>query len=97
MCKAASVILTYLPPYSPDFNPIEQVFAQLKQWIKKNRILAPDFADFEDFLEMGLNEIASKAKGHFRKCMLAERTVPRDDEDMDGDLPENEDDNMYYN
>jgi transposase len=28
--EAAGAILLYLPPYSPDFNPIEQVFAKLK-------------------------------------------------------------------
>ena len=28
--EAAGAALRYLPPYSPDFNPIEQVFAKLK-------------------------------------------------------------------
>ncbi|APX86030.1 IS630 family transposase [Methylorubrum extorquens] len=28
--KAAGARLLYLPPYSPDFNPIEQIFAKLK-------------------------------------------------------------------
>ena len=28
--EAAGAELRYLPPYSPDFNPIEQVFAKLK-------------------------------------------------------------------
>ena len=26
----------YLPPYSPDLNPIEQVFAKLKQLLRKS-------------------------------------------------------------
>ena len=26
----------YIPPYSPDFNPIEEAFAELKQWLKKH-------------------------------------------------------------
>jgi len=25
----------FLPPYSPDFSPIEQVFAKLKAWLRK--------------------------------------------------------------
>ena len=29
--------LLYLPPYSPDLNPIEQVFAKLKALLRKNR------------------------------------------------------------
>ena len=28
--EAEGAVLRYLPPYSPDFNPIEQVFAKLK-------------------------------------------------------------------
>ena len=26
--------LLYLPPYSPDFNPIEQAFGKLKTWLR---------------------------------------------------------------
>src|SRR5258708_24873110 len=33
--EAAGADLLYLPPYSPDFNPIEQVFAQLKTLLRK--------------------------------------------------------------
>jgi transposase len=32
--KAGSSLL-YLPPYSPDLNPIEQVFAKLKSLLRK--------------------------------------------------------------
>ena len=27
--------LLFLPPYSPDFNPIEKAFAKLKAWLRK--------------------------------------------------------------
>ena len=30
------VKLVYLPPYSPDLNPIEEFFAKLKAFIKRN-------------------------------------------------------------
>jgi transposase len=33
--EAAGASLLYLPPYSPDFNPIEQVFAKLKALLRK--------------------------------------------------------------
>lgn len=33
--EAAGAQLVYLPPYSPDFNPIEQVFAKLKALLRQ--------------------------------------------------------------
>jgi transposase len=33
--QAAGAQWRYLPPYSPDFNPIEQVFAKLKTRLRK--------------------------------------------------------------
>src|SRR5437660_1115159 len=27
----------FLPPYSPDFNPIETVFSVIKSWLKRHR------------------------------------------------------------
>jgi transposase len=33
--EAAGASLLYLPPYSPDFNPIEKAFAKLKAMLRK--------------------------------------------------------------
>jgi transposase len=33
--EATGALLLYLPPYSPDFNPIEMAFAKLKAMLKK--------------------------------------------------------------
>src|ERR671914_481623 len=33
--RAAGASLLYLPPYSPDLNPIEQLFAKLKALLRK--------------------------------------------------------------
>jgi transposase len=35
MIDAAGGSLLYLPPYSPDFNPIENAFAKLKALLRK--------------------------------------------------------------
>ncbi len=35
MIEAAGATLRYLPPYSPDFNPIENAFAKLKAILRK--------------------------------------------------------------
>jgi transposase len=35
MIEAAGAALLYLPPYSPDFNPIENAFAKLKAHLRR--------------------------------------------------------------
>jgi transposase len=35
MIEAAGAILLFLPPYSPDFNPIENAFSKLKAHLRK--------------------------------------------------------------
>ena len=34
MIRNAGARLWYLPPYSPDLNPIEQAFAKIKHWMR---------------------------------------------------------------
>lgn len=43
--KSAKCNLLYLPPYSPDFNPIEQKWGHVKNQVKKIR------TKFENFVE----------------------------------------------
>ena len=37
--EQAGVKLVYLPPYSPDLNPIEEAFSKVKGWIRSNDIV----------------------------------------------------------
>jgi transposase len=30
------VRIEFLPPYSPDFNPIEEAFSKFKAWLRRN-------------------------------------------------------------
>ena len=70
LCAEAGVILVYLPPYSPDLNPIEEFFAELKAFIRRNwKVHQSSHEDFESFLEwcvQVVGERESSAKGHFR-------------------------------
>lgn len=34
MIEAAGATLLYLPPYSPDYNPIENMWSKVKQWLR---------------------------------------------------------------
>ena len=70
LCDDVGVLLDFLPPYSPDFNPIEEAFAELKAWMRKNNQLQDGFADFEGFLEAGLMYMANKLGNHFKSCHI---------------------------
>ena len=49
ICLDAEIKLEYLPLYSPDYNPIEEAFVELKAWMKKNYLLAEGYETFEGF------------------------------------------------
>ena len=42
------ILVLFLPPYSPDYNPIEKLWANMKRWLKKNM---RNYDSFEDALE----------------------------------------------
>jgi len=70
MCNEAGVQLVFLPPYSPDLNPIEESFAELKAWIRKNRDLATECTTYEEFLKLGLDYMSNKAGNHFIRAHI---------------------------
>jgi hypothetical protein len=74
MCRDAGVILVYLPPYSPDLNPIEEFFAELKAFIKKHwQIYKDRLGQGFDTLEWCIDVVGSNkrsARGHFRRAGL---------------------------
>ena len=51
LVESAKCRLLYLPPYSPDFNPIEQKWGHVKNAVKKIR---DNFENFTECLEMVL-------------------------------------------
>ena len=50
VCASAGVLIRYLLPHSPDFNPIEYSFHNLKSWIWRNWIHAKEYTNFGSFL-----------------------------------------------
>jgi transposase len=49
--EAEGYIVYFLPPYSPDFNPIELMFLVLKAWFQRNYIwTCSSFERFGDYL-----------------------------------------------
>ena len=65
--EQAGANLRFLPPYSPDFNPIEQVFAKLKAFL---RALKPrSFDQVSDFVAKALELFEpAECKHYVRHC-----------------------------
>jgi transposase len=70
LCEDANVKLEYLPPYSPDFNPIEEAFAELKAWIRRNNALVEAYESFDGFLNAALNSMTQRPGNHFRSAHI---------------------------
>ncbi len=51
--EAAGAELRFLPPYSPDFNPIEMAFSKLKAFLKKTAARTVD--DLWDAIAVGID------------------------------------------
>lgn len=67
LIESRGASLLYLPPYSPDFNPIEQAWSKLKQWLRgfKARLLD----QLEPALETAIATITTHdAQAFFRHC-----------------------------
>jgi transposase len=73
LCTDAGVTLVYLPPYSPDYNPIEEFFSELKAFVRKYWRLYLDTTDrshgaFRSSLGFCVLEVGKRkksAQGHF--------------------------------
>ena len=48
-----NVMILFLPPYSPDYNPIEKLWANMKRWLRKNMRC---YDSFEDALEAAIDK-----------------------------------------
>jgi DDE superfamily endonuclease len=69
MCEEAGVIIEYLPPYSPDYSPIEQSFHGMKSWMQRNQDLASTFGEwYEGFFTLAvINAVTpDQSRGYFR-------------------------------
>ncbi|KAF7335978.1 DDE family endonuclease [Mycena sanguinolenta] len=73
MCDAKGVKLLYLPPYSPDFNPIEECFSWIKHYIRRNGQEFRRIAEGDDkaapyvYLYDALSQVTAEAsRGWFR-------------------------------
>lgn len=59
--------LWYLPPYSPDFNPIEKLWSKVKAWLR--RVAAGTFDALSDAIADALRAVdPAECLGYFNSC-----------------------------
>jgi transposase len=70
LIEAAGATVLFLPPYSPDFNPIELAFAKLKQLMRSaaHRTMDALWADVQRMLDL---LTTGDAAGFYRHCGYA--------------------------
>lgn len=57
--RAAGILVMFLPPYSPDYNPIEQTFSYVKYYIKQHDDLAQQLNDKTPILQAAFSSVTS--------------------------------------
>ncbi len=67
LIEARGAKLIYLPPYSPDLNPIEKCWSKIKTYLRKAK--ARTRAELEKALQVALLLITKEdAQGWFKSC-----------------------------
>lgn len=65
--EAAGAVMLFLPPYSPDFNPIEMAFSKIKALLKK--AAARTLQDLWDAIRNAIDAVSPKdARSFFTAC-----------------------------
>ena len=59
-----------MPPYSPDYNPIEEGFSTMKKWMQRHRAEAVNFENFGEFIGYTLEAFEDRHLDHFRSCNI---------------------------
>ena len=68
--ESRGATLVYLPPYSPDFSPIEQCWSKVKAWLRKDKARTAEALD--EAIVHALGEVTkSDSKGWFQHCGYA--------------------------
>jgi transposase len=68
--RAAGAEVRYLPPYSPDFNPIEKAFSQIKRHVRRLKIRDRDTL-WATLRRIGVVVAPAHAANYLRSCGYA--------------------------
>ena len=58
--QQAGILVLFLPPYSPDLNPLEEAFSYIKQYLRKHDELLQAIADPRDVIRQAFQSITAE-------------------------------------
>ncbi|MCB9868051.1 MAG: IS630 family transposase [Phycisphaerales bacterium] len=74
LVRAAGADVVYLPPYSPDLNPIELAFSKVKQTLRS--LAARTVTDQWQHMQSVLDQVTpADTRGYFRHCGYATEQI----------------------
>ena len=69
LIQSTGAILRYLPPYSPDYNPLEESFAKMKAFLKENEVAYDATDDPRLLIMMAFNSVTKEdCNGYIRQA-----------------------------
>ena len=67
LVQAAGAEVRFLPPYSPDLNPIEKMWSKIKHLLRSAEARTP--GELDEAISMALSKVTAKdAAGWFASC-----------------------------
>jgi hypothetical protein len=60
LLKTAGIVALFLPPYSPDLNPIEEAFSNVKKYLRKHDNLLQAVQDPTNIIKSAFNSITAE-------------------------------------
>jgi transposase len=73
--RAVGADVKFLPPYSPDFNPIEKLWSKIKAWLRKVGGRTTE-AVYNGVAEALQAVVPSECRGYFASCGYMPRATP---------------------
>ena len=60
LLNKAGIVTLFLPPYSPDLNPIEEVFSYVKCYLRKHDSILQHIPDPSDVIRAAFDSITTQ-------------------------------------
>ena len=58
--RQAGILVLFLPPFSPDLNPLEEAFSYIKQYLRKHDELLQAIRDLTDVIMQAFQSITAR-------------------------------------